>query len=304
MASRQQLKEEKAEAAAKLAAREIGDINRAKERDERYNLHSDVNFKQARAEAAAKLAAKDLEDVNRARERAWSEQRDENKPGVIRSMLRAVTGTYDHAKEAVVGKPHDHDAVDYNLPGAHDYPTKGGSKMGEYTDYATQKAKETKDATKQKAGDYADYASQKAKESKDYVADRAKDAKDATLQKAGEYKDYTAEKAKEGKDSAAAKLGGLKDSAADAAKRAMGYFTPNKEEKVSGSSEETRRRMEEVRVQDKDYGAGRGGEKLVIKMEESRPGAVADALKAADKAMGDVEEEGILQVERRREKIC
>ncbi|QCD79101.1 Late embryogenesis abundant protein LEA [Vigna unguiculata] len=112
-------------------------------------------------------------------------------------------------------------------------------------------------------------------------------AKDATLQKASEYKDYTAEKAKEGKDTATGKLGELKDSAVDAAKRAMGYFSGTRDEtKVSGTTEDTRRRMEEVRVQDKDYGTGHGGEKLVIKMEESQPEAVEDAMKAAERALG------------------
>lgn len=52
-----------------------------------------------------------------------------------------------------------------------------------------------------------------------------------------------------------------------------------------------------------DYGTGGGREKLVIRMEESRPGAVADGLKAAGKAMGEVEEEGVIHVERRREKM-
>ncbi|TKY62058.1 Embryonic protein DC-8 [Spatholobus suberectus] len=289
MASRQQFKEDRAEAAAKLAAKDIGDINRAKERDEGYDLHNEANFKQARAEAAAKLAAKDLEDVNRLRsDSAWKEPRDdESKPGVIGSMVRA-------AKEAVVGKPHD--AVDNSSRGVYDS--------------AKEKARETKDEGGSKVGEYA---SQKAKETKDHAADKAMEAKDTTMQKAGEYKDYTAEKAKEGKDSAVGKLGELKDSAADAAKRAMGFFTAKKDEtklhvivvqeRVSGTKEETRRRMEEVRVQDMDYGAGRGGEKLVIKMEESRPGAMADALEAANKAMGDVEEEGVLHVERRREKM-
>lgn len=57
-------------------------------------------------------------------------------------------------------------------------------------------------------------------------------------------------------------------------------------------------------MQDKDYGTGHGGEKVVIKMEESRPGAVADAMKAAERALGgEMEEEGILRVERRREKM-
>ena len=338
MASRQQFKEDRAEAAAKLAAKDIGDINRTNERDEGYDLHDEANFKQARAEAAAKLAAKDLEDANRLRDNTfntWKEQHqhDENKPGVIGSMFRA-------AKEAVVGKPH------------HEEVYAKETKMGEYSDYATQKARETK----QKAGEYTDYAAQKAKETKDYAAEKAKNAKDTTVQKAGEYKDYTAEKAKnakdttvqkageykdytaekaiEGKDSAVGKLGELKESAADAAKRAMGFFTGGNKDQtrvnlltllilfndhliaiyifvklhvtvVQEEEEETRRSMQEVRVQDKDYGTGRGtGEKLVIKMEESRPGAVADALKAANRAMdGDMEEEGVLHVERRREKM-
>lgn len=75
-------------------------------------------------------------------------------------------------------------------------------------------------------------------------------------------------------------------------------------EQVGGTAEDTRRRTQEVRVQDKDYGTGHGGEKVVIKMEESRPGAVADAMKAAERALGgEMEEEGILRVERRREKM-
>ncbi|KAK7378725.1 hypothetical protein VNO80_04172 [Phaseolus coccineus] len=307
MASGQEFKGDRAEAAAKLAAKDIGDINRQNERDESFDLHSETNFRQARAEAAAKLAAKDMEDVNRMRDHTHStttfeeQHYGENRPGVIGSMFRA-------AKEAVVGKPHT--TVETSLRGNdsnRERGTKeqGESKMGEYADYATQKAKETKDATMQKAGEYTDYATQKAKESKDYAADRTKEAKDATLQKAAEYRDYTAEKAKEGKDSATGKLGELKDSAADAAKRAMGFFTGTRDEtKVSGTAEDTRRRIEEVRVQDKDYGTGHGGEKLVIKMEESRPGAVTDAMRAAEKALGgEMEEEGILRVERRREKM-
>jgi len=231
MASGQQFKGDRAEAAAKLAAKDIGDMNRANERDENFDLHNEANFKQARAEAAAKLAAKDLEDVNRMRDHtatSFKEQQGENRPGVIGSMFRA-------AKEAVVGKPHDVVETSprgYGYDSSRDRVTneQGGSKMGEYADYATQKAKETKDATMQKAGEYTDFATQKAKEGKDYAADRAKEAKDATAQKAAEYRDYTAEKAKEVKDSGAGKLGELKDSAADAAKRAMGFFTGPKDE--------------------------------------------------------------------------
>ncbi|KAK7337164.1 hypothetical protein VNO77_17725 [Canavalia gladiata] len=307
MASRQEFKEDRAEAAAKLAAKDIGDVNRTNEREESYTLHSDIHFKEARAEAAAKLAAKDLEDVNRARESAFREKQrycDEQKPGVIGSMFRA-------AKEAVVGKPHEGVEV-----------RDRGTSPGVY-DYTTQKTTETKDATKQKAGEYADYTSQKAKEAKDkageyknYAADKmkeagdatmnkAKEAKDATMQKAGEYKDYTAEKTKEGTESAAGKLGELKDSAADAAKRAMGFFAGKKEEtKLSGTEEEAMRKMEHVKVEDRKYGGGGG--KMEIKVEESRPGAMVDVLRAADKALNNVgrlDEEGVIHVERGREKM-
>lgn len=53
---------------------------------------------------------------------------------------------------------------------------------------------------------------------------------------------------------------------------------------------------------------GRGtGEKVYVKVEESRPRVVADALKDAnDKTVGNtghLEEEGTIHVERRREKM-
>nr|KYP70956.1 Embryonic protein DC-8 [Cajanus cajan] len=188
-------------------------------------------------------------------------------------MFRAVQGTYEHAKEAVVGKPQETEKERYS-PGVYEKAKEtkdaAGSKVGEYADYAGQKARETKDATKQKAGEYADYASQKAKETTEYAGD----------------------KAKEGKDAATGKLGELKD-------RAMGFFTAKKDEPHAHDKVVSGR--EEVRVQD---AVGRGGDKLVIKMEESRPGAVADALKAADRAIGGhVEEEGVIHVERRRQKM-
>lgn len=53
-------------------------------------------------------------------------------------------------------------------------------------------------------------------------------------------------------------------------------------------------------------GGRRGGEKVTVRVEESRPGVVADALKAADQTVGDmgrVDEEGTIHVERRREKM-
>ncbi|XP_019454945.1 PREDICTED: embryonic protein DC-8-like isoform X2 [Lupinus angustifolius] len=319
MASRQDFKEDRAEAAAKLAAKDIGDVNREREREQGFNLNSEVNFKQARAEAAAKLAAKDLEDVNRAREQ-YGLGEHEQKPGLIGSMLKA-------AKEAVVGKNNNEDievrehSPNYTTHRYKDTSENTGSKVGEYTDYAAQKTKETKDYAVDKAKEAKDTTINKAGEYKDYTVDKAKQAKDATMNKAGEYTDYaaekakeakdvTAEKAKEGKDTTVGKLGELKDSAADAAKRAMGFFIGKKDEtkeKVSETGEEARRKMEELRVQDKDYNnrskqAPRvgGGQKLVIEVEESRPGVIADALETADKATTQaMNEEGVIRVERR-----
>ncbi|TKY53028.1 Embryonic protein DC-8 [Spatholobus suberectus] len=377
------------------------------------------------AEAAAKLAAKDLCQVNRERESDLGAA-DQQKRGVIGSVMRAVQDTYENAKEAVVGKKdpaknsyttevvHDvnvqpddvatgevRDISATKSPGICDSASdKAGSEVGEYTDCASQKAKGTKDATKQKAGEYtdyasgkaketkdateqkagecADYASQKAKEAKDrtmekggeykeYAAEKAKEGKDATVNKMGEYKDYTAEKAKEGKDTTTGKLGELKDSAADAAKRAMGYLSGKKEEtkekaaetaeatknktaenaeaatnkavemkdaakdkaaetteaakqktaeakektkeNVSGADEAARRKMEELRLQGKGYGEeceGRG-DKVVFKVEESRSGAMAETLKAADQIAGQtfndvgrLDEEGVVSVDRRK----
>lgn len=166
MASRQ-LKEERAEAAAKLAAKEVGEINRARERDQGFKLGTEREFKEARAEVAAKLAAKDLEDANLLREREIAmghKQQEEQGPGLIGSMVNAV-------KDAVVGKTQE---------AAH--------ATSDYTSSAAQKAKEAKDATVDKA---AEYAADKAREAKDYTADKAKQGKDATVDTLGNVKDKT-----------------------------------------------------------------------------------------------------------------
>ncbi|GLT93462.1 hypothetical protein SLE2022_112540 [Rubroshorea leprosula] len=100
--------------------------------------------KEERAEAAARLASEELRDVNREREyggtTVYKEQMDahlqqEEIPGVIGSALRAVQGTYEHAKQAVVGKSHD----------------------------TVDATRETKDATAEKAKEYTDYAKEKAR---------------------------------------------------------------------------------------------------------------------------------------------
>ena len=58
------------------------------------------------------------------------------------------------------------------------------------------------------------------------------------------------------------------------------------QEKLSGTEEEARRKMEEMRVEGKEGGSG--GEKVLIRVEESRPGAAAEAVKAADQALNNV----------------
>ncbi|KAK4272794.1 hypothetical protein QN277_021300 [Acacia crassicarpa] len=337
-----QFKEDRAEAAAKLTAKDIGDVNRARERDYGSQWTTEREFKEARAEVAAKLAAKDLEDANRLRERDQEhlvEDREDQGPGVVGSMFKAVQDTYQHAKEAVVGKTQD-----------------AANTAG---DYAADKARETKDATKQKAGEFAEKAREakdatvdKAAEYTGYAAEKAKEAKDTTVQKAGEYKDYTAEKAKEGKDTTLGKLGELKD-------KAMGFFSGKKDEPQHyeygtgeidkdklGVTDGAKPKLEELKLRERSHpyevtrgadefssesdrgraaknnimgsagsvseavkskltqpsdvveetraarergGAGRRwgrGEEVLIEVEESRPGAVADTLKAADQMTG------------------
>lgn len=187
---------------------------------------------------------------------------DQQKAGVIGSVMKAVQDTYENAREAVVGKrdpaAHSHTTTtevvhtigdDDRLEGevrdisadksrgVYDstFNDRAGPTADEYASRAAQKAKETKDATKEKTMEYADYAGDKAKEAKDkageykdYAADKAKEGKDATMNKMGEYKDYTVEKAKEGKDSAA-----------DVAKMAMGYLGDKKEETKQKAAETT-----------------------------------------------------------------
>lgn len=79
------------------------------------------------------------------------------------------------------------------------------------------------------------------------------------------------------------------------------------QENVSGAGETARRKMEEPKLQGKEGYGGRG-DKVVVKVEESRPGAIAETLKAADQIAGQTfndvgrfdEEEGVVNVERRK----
>ncbi|KAK4341168.1 hypothetical protein RND71_039669 [Anisodus tanguticus] len=265
MASRQAVKEERAEAAGREAADELHDVNKA--RSEKGSLmHQGTPYNQAH------------------------EQRSS---GVIGSIFKSV-------KETIAGKAHDtaetargsEDVAAQKIHGASDTTaqrvSEAGDKMGEYKDSAVEKAKQAKDSTMGKASDatkkaketqdslmeqatelkykaaekaeetkdltvgkareYKDYAAEKAKQGEEDTMSKASDYKDYGAEKAGEYKnsipdkekqtkdtaveykDNTAEKAEEGKDTTFGKISELKDLAADAARRAVGFFTGNKEE--------------------------------------------------------------------------
>ncbi|QHO26029.1 putative glycosyltransferase [Arachis hypogaea] len=311
-------------------------------------------------EESAEQTAKDLEEVNKARNHDHDEQQ---KPGVIGSMLRAVHDTYESAKDAVVGK---RDNTTTNAASSDITTTNKGEEFGgfgagevrdisigkaknakdytkEQADYAAEKVKESKDATVEKAGEYTDYASQKAKETKDAASqkaketkdatmDKAKEAKDKTVEKGGEYRDYASEKAKEGKDTTVGKLGELKERAmgflggkkeetkqksadtveatkdkaydmkeatenkasetAEAAKHKTTEAKDKTKENLSGAEEEARRKMEELKVEggggyDRDLETAAAGDKpSTVRLQKTRPVAVAEALKASDQMTG------------------
>lgn len=174
-------------------------------------------------------------EVNITRE----QQLEEEKRGVIGSMLKAVQGTYESAKEAVVGKGdptirddevvHHVDVVDVNVG--------DDNTTGEVRDISADKSRGVYDSATWRAKEYGDKAGSKVGEYADYAGEKAKEAKDRTMEKGREYKDYAAEKAKEGKDYTAEKAKEGKDSAADVAKRAMGYLGEKKEETKEKTAE-------------------------------------------------------------------
>lgn len=198
--------------------------------------------KEERAEAAAWQAASDLRDVNREREcyeereaKMATDQPQQERPGVIGSVLRSVADTLGHAKDAVVGMSFEaaeqtRETADAAEDKARENKDSVAEKAKGYKNCTTQKAKETtdsaackidetKESAKQKIGEYED----KAKEYKDYAAQKAKDTKDSVMGKVDEYKDYATEKAKETKNSALEKTGEYKDYAAEKSKETKDY---------------------------------------------------------------------------------
>lgn len=134
--------------------------------------------KEERAEAAAWQAASDLRDVNREREcyeereaKMATDQPQQERPGVIGSVLRSVADTLGHAKDAVVGKSFEaaeqtRGTADAAEEKARENKDSAACKIDETKESAKEKVEKTKESAKQKIGEYED----KAKEYKDYAA--------------------------------------------------------------------------------------------------------------------------------------
>ncbi|XP_006365295.1 embryonic protein DC-8-like [Solanum tuberosum] len=248
--------------------------------------------KKERAEAAARKVADELQDLNKGtnekgsmmhEETPFDQGHDQRSSGVIGNIFKSV-------KETITGKAHDtsettlresEDVAAHKIHGASETTdqkaSEAGQKMGEdsaaekekqaenstvekkateYKDYAKDsligqstklrnKGEETKEATMKKTNGLKDYGAEKAGEYKDSVVDhKAKQMEHTMMEKA----DYIAEKAEEGKDTTFGKISELKDSAADAARRAVGFFTGTKEDAADAAlrNEEPKELYEET----------------------------------------------------------
>ncbi|CAL1398410.1 unnamed protein product [Linum trigynum] len=196
-----------------------------------------------------------------------------------------VIDTARDKKEGVKEKAGEY--VDFAANKAGETKDAAKGKAEEYRNYAADKAGETKDAAKGKAEEeYKKYTADKAREANDkawetkeaakgkaeeyknYAAEKAGQTKDYTVEKAREAKDYTAAdkaneaadkaiKTKQGSETAGSKLG-------DVARAAMDFLSGKNEqvkdkaeetaqitkEKMREAEEETRRKVEELKLQD------------------------------------------------------
>ncbi|KAJ8537715.1 hypothetical protein K7X08_014255 [Anisodus acutangulus] len=322
-------------------------------------MESRQAVKEERAEAAARVAADELHDVNKER-RDQSQREYEQKPGVIGSIIKSVQGTLGHAKDAVTGKAHDTAAVTSDTTSvvaenATQSKDAAASKMGEYADYAKEKdkaveykdyaadkAKQAKDTTMDKAKEAKNTTMQKTEEYKDYTAEKAKDGKDVTVGKLTELKDSAADAARRAMDMLTGKKEETKEKAGDMAEAAKqkaedtAEVTKQKAEETAGAAkqkakgtneaakekyheteEATRRKMDEMKLQEshdenkaasggifgvlggmkdaiKDTLAPKhttdetivGGSKLAVDVEDTRAGKTAATLKNADQVTG------------------
>ncbi|KAL0351274.1 UNVERIFIED_CONTAM: Late embryogenesis abundant protein ECP63 [Sesamum calycinum] len=218
------------------------------------------------AEEAAQVAVDKLNDVNKERRHEqvagleyqrppdnYQQASESRGPGVLGGVLKSVGDTFEHFKGTVTSKTHSTDYTTGTMGKTGHYTDYAADqamrRAGEDTDYASEKAKETKDTaigkadeyigsamdkaeeaketTVQKAGEYASYASDKTGEYKDYAVDQVKKSADTVTETASEYTKYTAEKAKEESGAVASRMAELKESATAAARRARDYFTGN-----------------------------------------------------------------------------
>ncbi|XP_060175645.1 embryonic protein DC-8-like isoform X2 [Lycium barbarum] len=256
MASRQAVKEERAEAAAREAANELHDVNKARSVKGSI-MHEETPYSQGHEQRSTgvigsifqsvkeTISGKSHDTTETTRESEAAEKVGEYKDYTekkTKEMEDSAAEKAKQAKDSTMGKASDvkekeKETKDSFMGQATELKNKAVEKaegtkdstMGkasEYKDNAAEKAKEAKEATMAKASDYKDYGAEKAGECKDSIADKAKQTKDTAVG----YKDYTAEKAVEGKDTSFSKISELKDSAADAARRAVGLFTGKKEE--------------------------------------------------------------------------
>ncbi|KAI3989793.1 hypothetical protein MKX01_040763 [Papaver californicum] len=293
MASRQ-AKEEKAEHLASEAAAELRDANR----DRRY------------------------EEEPKARYAEEPQQQQQQRPGVIGSVLKAVQGTFDHAKEAVTGSKTA--AYDYGttadqtttLGQGTEYYESGvpmGSGYGEdYTATAAQKIKEMKDTAADRTKEFAGNAAEKARQAKDSTvdttkqytgsaADKARQTREAAERKTREYadtnKDYAgsaAEKARQAKDATVDTTGDYAGRAADQTKEYAGAAADKARQAKDATVDTTYGYASRAADQTKEY-AGAAAEKArqakdaTVDTTKSYAGSSADKTKeyagyAADKA--------------------
>ncbi|XP_048127566.1 late embryogenesis abundant protein ECP63 isoform X3 [Rhodamnia argentea] len=272
--------------------------------------------KEERAKEAARIAAAELRDVNRDQERVTTydttDRPQQERPGMIGSVLRAVHDTLEHAKEVVVGKSHDagesaREDAEYTADRSRKgYDTTTG-KAKEYKDYTTEKAKDTTDSAAQKVKEKTGEAAEKAEETKesakgklgeykDYTAQKAEEAKEKTKQKAGEYNDYTAQKAEEAKEKTKEKAGEYKDYTVQKAEETKDYTA----EKAKEGKDTTVGKLGELKESAADT-ARRAMEMLSGKEEKTKETTYV-TLESAKEKLRETEEEARRKTEELRVK--
>ncbi|GMN39311.1 hypothetical protein TIFTF001_008536 [Ficus carica] len=285
-------------------------------------MASSKQYKTEEAEAVAKHAAKDLEEVNR--EKRYEEERtdvgrtetdqqynqqQEERPGVIGTMLKAV----EHVKEVVVGKSPDTTRdgedrfaeeklartreVEEGRDRSEETTEEAARKMEEYKESAKERAKQAAETTKEKAEETKESAkekaeefAEKAKESKEEAKEKAQEYADSVAERAKQAKDATAEKAKEAKDTTVGKAAEYKDYAAEKAREAKDTTVGKAAEYKDYAAEKAR--------EAKDTTVGKAAEYKDYAEEKAR-----DTKEAAAQKAGEVKEKAAEKTEQGKEKL-